>query len=417
LIDKKSITVLGAGAGNTIISTGTFTLRDSGARISGFTFNIGTADGFVIEGASRGFRIDHNAITRSDYDIWLLAYGQFGTNRPKGLIDNNNITRGRIVYYGEDTSTGGRFTWASPLGMGTDEAIYVEDNTITYPDGSAAGTYLNTTDGNMGCRLVIRFNTIHGGRFESHALQARNSRACMLWEYYNNTLTNPATPNYRPFLIRGGTGVIFNNKTDGRFTVNDIHIDNPRSHQDDVISQMGSWGGCVGTSFVDENSAGGEGYLCRDQIGAGQDAFLWNYSSPAPAQAKVPAYFWKNIRTDTNAELRVTLNCVGSSAQCTRQSTKHIVSNRDYFTYNAAFNGTSGVGHGTLANRPATCTPGVAYWATDQGEWNAKNPGNDGQLYKCTAANTWSIYYKPHAYPHPLQAGASTSMSPFSPAQ
>jgi len=407
-ISNKAITVLGAGAGNTVISTGTFTITDSAARISGFTFNIGTAGGFVVEGASRGFRIDHNTITRSNYETWFTAYGQYGTNRPKGLIDNNDITRGRLVFYGEDTSTGGRYTWASPLGMGTDDAIYVEDNTITYPDGSAGGTYLNTTDGNAGCRLVIRFNTMLGGRFESHGVQSDNSRACMLWEYYKNTLTNPATPNYRPFLIRGGTGVVFQNTTDGKFVTNDIYIDNLRSHQADVYSGM-SWGACNGSSRVDGNSTGGEGYLCRDQIGAGQDASLWDYSSPAPAQAKVPAYIWRNTRTDNGTELKVSLNCVGTTAECTRQSSKHIVLNRDYFTYSASFNGTSGVGQGTLANRPTTCTTGVGYWAIDQGEWNSKNPGNDGQLYKCTATNTWSSYYKPYSYPHPLQVGVDNS--------
>jgi hypothetical protein len=411
-ISNKAITVLGAGAGNTVISTGTFIITDSAARISGFTFNIGTAGGFVVEGASRGFRIDHNTITRSNYENWFTAYGQYGTNRPKGLIDNNNITKGRIVFYGEDSSTGGRYTWASPLDMGTDNAIYVEDNTITYPDGSAGGSYLNTTDGNMGCRLVIRFNTINGGRFESHALQGQNERACMLWEYYNNTITNPATPNYRPFLIRGGTGVLFHNTTDGRFTSNDIDIDNPRSHQDDVVAQVGSWGACNGSSAIDGNSSGGEGYLCRDQIGAGQDASLWNYSNTAPAQAKVPAYLWGNKRTDNGTELPVSLNCVGSTAQCTRQSTKHIVLNRDYFTYNATFNGTSGVGEGTLVNRPATCTTGVGYWATDQGEWNSKKSGNDGQLYKCTATNTWTLYYTPYSYPHTLQVGGGGSTPP-----
>ena len=31
-----------------------------------------------------------------------------------------------------------------------------------------------------------------------------------------------------------------------------------------------------------------------------------------------------------------------------------------------AFNGTIGVGSGLRANRPTTCTPEVAYWATDE---------------------------------------------------
>jgi len=407
-ISTKAITVLGAGVGNTVINSGAFTLADSGSRISGFTFNIGTSSGFLITGASRGFRIDHNTITRSSYDVWFMAYGQFGTNRPKGLIDNNNITKGRILFYGEDTSTGGRYAWASPLGMGTDDAIYVEDNTITYPDGSG-GNYLNSSDCNMGGKLVIRFNNIIGGRFESHSLQGDNQRGCMLFEYYNNTLTNPTIPNYRPFFIRGGTGVIFHNTTDGKFVTNNIDIDNVRSSEASMYSGM-SWGKCDGTSSIDGSE--GAGYLCRDQIGTGSDASLWNYSNTAPAQAKVPAYFWKNTRTDTGAELNVYLQCSdGIAADCANQS-KQIVLNRDYFTYAASFDGTSGVGEGTLANRPATCTKGVGYWANDQGNWNSKNSSNDGQLYQCTATNTWSLYYTPYSYPHLLQAGGGTVNSP-----
>ena len=64
------------------------------------------------------------------------------------------------------------------------------------------------------------------------------------------------------------------------------------------------------------------------------------------------------------------------------------------------FDGTTGVGEGLLANRPATCTTGVGYWATDQGSWN--QIGEDGLFYRCTSTNTWAAYYTPYDYPHPL---------------
>ena len=79
-----------------------------------------------------------------------------------------------------------------------------------------------------------------------------------------------------------------------------------------------------------------------------------------------------------------------------------ITENVDYWNYNPSFNGVTGIGRGTLASRPATCTTGVGYWATDQGEWKSKNPGPDGQFYKCTSTNTWTLYYTPYTYPHPL---------------
>ena len=45
---------------------------------------------------------------------------------------------------------------------------------------------------------------------------------------------------------------------------------------------------------------------------------------------------------------------------------------------------------GLLADRPATCTTGVGYWATDT-----------ETLYTATSTNTWGTYYTPYTYPHP----------------
>lgn len=411
-ITGKAVRLMGAGSANVTISSGQpVKLTNSASRISGFTFNLGTGgSGFVIEG-SRGWRIDHNRVTRTVADSFILAYGQGG--RPvEGLVDNNDITYGRIVYYGEDKGLAGTTRWAENLDIGTSKAIYIEDNIIRWLDGSSSG-YLNHMDGNYGCRYVSRFNTIIGGRFEAHALQGNNERGCRLWEIYSNTMTNPTTPGYRPFLIRAGTGMIFHNTTDGRYLSNAIDLDNPRTGQPDVIAQTSLIGACDGNSFADGNQAGGEGYPCRDQIGRSTDASAWNYGNPAPAQAFFPAYIWRN--TMPSGELSVNLNCVGSTAQCTRQSTKHIVRNRDFFAYAASFNGTVGVGEGPLSSRPSTCTVGVGYWATDQGEWNARQSGADGQLYRCSSTNTWTVQYVPYAYPHPLQAGGSTTLPPAPP--
>jgi len=80
----------------------------------------------------------------------------------------------------------------------------------------------------------------------------------------------------------------------------------------------------------------------------------------------------------------------------------------------AGGNCVSGVGIGTVL--PASCTTNTAFWKTDAGgNWDTTHGGaNDGALYKCMSPNTWTLYYVPYTYPHPLQGG-STPGTPAAP--
>jgi hypothetical protein len=148
--------------------------------------------------------------------------------------------------------------------------------------------------------------------------------------------------------------------------------------------------------------------VCIDQPGrGGAGATLLSGSTPSPTG-------WVNEPLDPIYEWGDTLVNNGSffgSTYLTADSAR-VIANRDFYqsTVNqtaqtsttSPFNGTSGTGWGTTANMPTTCTTGVAYWATNEGNWNLSGNGGQGELYICTATNTWTMSYEPYTYPHPL---------------
>jgi hypothetical protein len=149
--------------------------------------------------------------------------------------------------------------------------------------------------------------------------------------------------------------------------------------------------------------------VCADQPARGAGNYVSaNNASPASALSQVldPVYEWN----DSSAVL-------GGGGNVSVTSSHRLIANRDWYTDNSGgnpqaqtsptspFNGTSGVGFGALANRPNTCTPSVGYFATDQGTWNTSGNGFDqGELFVCTATNTWALNYRPYTYPYPLAA-------------
>jgi hypothetical protein len=409
----KNLVLQGAGSSNTVITmslAGTaVALNVTASRLTGFGFILpsGSASNDVgrITARGQGWRIDHNTFTNNVGGNRRCVYNSGGTGipHPVGLIDHNTFTRCRVDLNGDLSEAAGNNIWFQPTGLGTNNAVFIEDNTFAY-DASHMG---NMADSEFGGRYVVRFNTIIGSPTEAHGFGG--GRATRSWEIYNNIMINCSgcSSHFNTFL-RGGTGMVFNNSMQTGY--GDIAFDLDRD-------TSGGAGFCDGSKNYDGNIRAG--WPCRDQVGRGSDAFLspTYFGAPSyPSQASEPVGIWRNRNcstppcaiTDQQSPLNILNNDSAYIADCA-----------DLQNERAIFNGTCGTGVGLAASRPSTCTVGVYYWATNEGEWNSLNGAVDGRLYKCVSTNTWTLYYTPYTYPHPLQGsggGGSQQSGPTAPA-
>jgi len=174
----------------------------------------------------------------------------------RGVIYQNTFTdmfyldpiRGALGY---GVVVYGNGTWP-PLRLGTLQNVFIEDNTFTRNRHAVAS--------NNGSRYVFRHNAIVDNREDAAAIDAHGRgawpRGSRQYEIYANTVDN-AVPRYAGVGIRGGDGVIFNNRFSFNVT-NDILLTNE--------------GGCVGT------------YPLPDQI---QKLNIWNNTLPDATGARI----------------------------------------------------------------------------------------------------------------------------------
>lgn len=415
---NKSVKVVGPGRDAlTVTWTGTVAFTSSSDtndwRISGFTFSTATNQTAIDVVGGTGWRVDScrydNNISASS-GVFVRTNILYTSSSIKGVIDSNIINHGKVLT--NNGSVGlliGGYLWRDPLGLGGEDAVYVEDNTFTFTTATSSG---NCMDSNRGAKYVFRYNTVTQTGTMSHSLQAAAERGTRKQEIYGNRFNSLANTTFAGAYQRGGTGVIFYNDFTSEVPYNaSVLLDNVRSVDPDTSDNTTGAGACDGDHIWDGNEDS-SGYPCRDQIGRSSDSSLWtDGSSPSPTQELSPMYLWAEYAGGVAQKAYVATEGLNSS---------HIKHNRDYYDYNPAFlttgtpvvgdNTTGGVGCGTLASRPSTCTTGVAYWATNQkcddltGMVGA-NPSTpiSGTLYKCTATNTWEPYYTPYTYPHPLR--------------
>lgn len=381
---RKGISLVGAGIGSTVITKGTGTLisyqpADPSAnaliRISGFTFDFAGSGGAGINVSSGNtlalqtkLRIDHNRFQNIALGSTQDHYIVFANMR--GVVDSNQF--GRVFYpFRAPTSPipdGGKAIWNNHEGVvfgKADNNIVFEDNVfeqITDPGGTIM------IDCQEGGRYAFRYNTINLSQsgqplFDMHGNQGSSFYACMGGELYGNKVVGGGGT----FLDqRGGRVFVFNNSASQSMG---FQI---REEYDDSISPV---------NYVGVNA-------------------------PQYPQQVNGSYYWGNRVGTTGSPLStyITTDC----SQCQKNG---LAAGRDFFTETSS----PGIKAGVPTNRPAACTPGQGYWATQQSTADlagmvGANPANpiSGTLYRCTAQGTWDAGASPLPYPHPLRGAAAT---------
>lgn len=372
------------------LSTSSATPITNLIRISGFVFGAtsGGSPTIWIEGDVQvdNLRIDHCTFNQTN-GVGIMTGHTQSKRKVNGVIDNN-IFRGSTHNYPLEIFGAGNNDWTSSH-QGTGDNLFIEDNIFDYASENLSASGIDCWNGG---RLVVRHNTITNARVAVHGV-CHDGPANL--EVYDNTIANTSNDGGYRIIHHQGSGefMVFNN------IISPTSATMALLYYRSSTSNPEGCGTCDGSQSVDGNrspTSTYHGYPCYRQPGRDGNGILR------------PVYLWNNKFSSTGKKINISIEDAATPSYLSY----HLKSNRDYYeavsngaqtSPTSPFNGTTGMGFGTLANRPTTCTTGSE--AADAGHGGVGYFATDTNiLYRCSATNTWIAHYRPYAYPHPLRS-------------
>lgn len=315
-----------------------------------------------------------------------------------GLCFNNASFVRHKVNSGNSWSTGPSHGALDSTGRAN---LYIENNTL-----NRVAEAIDVDDRG---RVVIRYNQIMNGAAGSHGADTSGLGSREM-EVYGNTFVWDITPqttggcpnvmqNVNAFIaFRGGGGnYIFAN------VVPDI--------------TSAEWGDKAEVAiFLEQLRRNAGNYACYNEGWPAPFQFGWGYTSGGTQCGTTgvfmdpePTYIFNNSGAGNYGSPAVSDYPVNECGGGAGTITDYVHINREYYLYDGSFAGTTGIGSGARASRPASTTNGVAWWATDAGgDWNTTNgTANDGCLDVVVGGSWTNCVYTPYTYPHPLTTGST----------
>lgn len=451
---SQSIKLIGAGSSSTVITAsgelgGSYdglikiipsdgepndTIRVSGMELDGADANTAIYIYHDSTTEINNIRIDNLKIENVDPAAFHI------TGPVYGVIDSNTIDLDAGMHLADIDLTEDLHAWNNyTQAYASAKNIYFEDNTIT-------GNNFLATSG-QGARYIFRYNDftrssnssmslwdVHGNQ----GVQYENL-STMVVEIYGNHIDQIDT-SYTSWVVdhRGGWLLLFFNKLDNAGTsavyyTREEYVDDYKGRAFTMkpnnayywanfrdsgtliaydATYLGNNNCCVNSEAWQASNAYGSQYCANITGDSNGNCWRtiddWTPGTTGDSGVAEPDWESNSTKMDVVVDNDVTWLNMGTNEN-------HIVENTDFFVQKTgSFDGTGstggGVGCGTLGSRPATCTVGVGYWATDQScsdltNTTGVNPTTpiSGTLYKCTSTDTWESYYEPYEYPHSLR--------------